>query len=244
MAQYVSKMMANIKSRRRLGATKIEVTALGLGAAGLGSIRRPDITDETAAATVERAYHLGIRHVDTSPGYRLSQKRIGIALRRNDFSDLTISTKAGTHPERRGSYTREDIRWSVDNSRELLSRDCIDIVLIHDPPDMAPVLRAGDGFDALIELKEEGKIRHLGLGVFEHQFHYAALASEKVDVILTYGDYNLVRRTATPLIETARKAGVGVLLGSPLMHGFWPRVSQSKISGSDRSCAPGIPRKM
>ena len=203
------------------GSRGLKTTLCGLGAAALGRASADvESGDEAGAITLEYAYALGLRHVDTSPLYGESERRLGIAMRRNDFADLTISTKVGTHPTRRGSYTRDDIRWSLSNSLDLFGKKSVDIALVHDPPSMDPVLEKGAGFDALVELREEGKCRNVGLGVRDHSFHYAAIETGKVDVILTYGDYNIVRRSALPLMKTAVDSGIGILLGSPHMHGF------------------------
>jgi len=199
----------------------LEISALGLGAAALGRVsdQEPDL-DEKGARVLEAAYQAGLYHVDTSPAYNRSEHRLGIAIKRNRFEDLTVSTKAGTHPARKGCYGRDDIRWSIRNSLRVMGLERIDIALIHDPPSMEPVLKTGDGFDALAELREEGMCGNIGIGVRDHRFHYAAIESSKVDVILTYGDYNIVRRTALPLMKAASDKGIGVLLGSPHMYGL------------------------
>lgn len=206
---------------KECGSRRLRTTSFGLGAAGLGRVIDgiPD-GDEIGARTLENAYEAGLRHVDTSPAYGDSERRLGIALRRNEFPDLTISTKVGTHPARRGSYSRNDIRWSLSNSLNLLARTHVDIALIHDPPSMDPVLEHGAGFDALCELRDEGVCGNVGLGVRRHEFHYAAIGTGKVDVILTYADYNIIRRSALSLMKAAYEAGVGILLGSPHMGGF------------------------
>ena len=61
---------------------------------------------------------------------------------------------------------------------------------------------------------------YVGLGARPIEFHEAAIESGRVDVILTFADYNLVRRQAAGLIDRAAAAGVGVLLGSPQMLGL------------------------
>ena len=83
---------------RRLGKTDLHLTELSLGGAHVGVWRGG--SDDLGVAAVERAYDLGIRHVDTAPLYGPSERRIGMALRKREFPGLTISTKAGTHPER------------------------------------------------------------------------------------------------------------------------------------------------
>jgi aryl-alcohol dehydrogenase-like predicted oxidoreductase len=214
---------------RSLGRSGFSVTELGLGAAFIGgrddpSLNDPEMAsdrfDDLAIATVHRAIELGIRHIDTSPLYGPSERRIGAALESVDTTGLTISTKVGTHPERPYSYTASDLRWSLEQSFTLLGRDHIDLVLIHDPPSMEPVLRAGDGFDALETMRSEGMLDFIGLGVRDHDFHRMAIELERVDVILTFADYNVVRRHAASLITQAHSAGVGVLLGSPQMLGL------------------------
>ncbi|MBM4436575.1 MAG: aldo/keto reductase, partial [Actinobacteria bacterium] len=190
-----------------------------LGTAFLGGGRAPD-TDAAAVATVERAYDLGIRFLDTSPLYGPSERRVGEALRRRPYPGLALSTKAGTHPDRPYRYGATDMRWSVENSLNLLGRDSVDVVLIHDPPAIEQALASGDGFDALARLRDEGKLRWIGLGVRQHAFHHAAMDARKVDVILTYADFNVVNRSAAALIERAKGEGVGVILGSPQMLGL------------------------
>ena len=196
------------------------LTSLGLGGAALGRGPASPEADEAGARTLEAAYRLGIRHVDTSPAYGESERRLGIALRRSAFANLTISTKAGTHPSRRLSYAAADLRWSLENSLSVLGREYVDLALIHDPPSMDPVLARGDGFDALHRMRDEGLCRNVGLGVHSHEFHRRAIDAGAVDVILTYGDFNIVRRNGAGLMQYAKDHGVGVLLGSPMMHGL------------------------
>ena len=74
---------------RPCGPRGLQVTRLGLGGAAI-----------EGAQTLESAYVLGLRHVDTSPAYGRSERRVGIALNRNDFVDLTISTKVGCNVPR------------------------------------------------------------------------------------------------------------------------------------------------
>ena len=108
----------------------------------------------------------------------------------------------------------------MQNSLEVTQAGYFDCVLIHDPRSMAELEQAlgpGGAVEELGRMKEEGLVRSVGLGVREHEYHRRAIESGKVDVILTYADYTLVRQTAAPLIEAAGKAGVGVILAQ-LVH--------------------------
>lgn len=207
--------------QRKLGRGDMVVTEIALGGVGLGGMRTTN-DDGAAAATIKRAIEHGINYLDTSPLYGESERRIGLA-----FSgmggrpkSLYLSTKTGTHPLHRGDYTAAGTRWSVENSLRLLGVDSVDLLLVHDPETMDPVLAPNGALDELERMRGEGKFRWIGLGVREHDKLRAAIRSGRFDAILTYADYNLVRQTARPLIEEAAAAGVGVVLAQVFIAGL------------------------
>lgn len=204
--------------RRRLGRTEMRPRALGLGCASAGSNK---YTDEEAVAGVRRAIELGIDFVDTSPLYGESERRVGLALAGGWREKVYLETKTGTHPQRRGDYSAEGTRWSVENSLRLLKTDCLDSVLIHDPGDIEDPLAPGHALDELLKMKEKGLLRHIGLGVRSHDFHRRAIETGEIEIILTYLDYTLldqsVAKTTLPL---ARQHDVGIILGSVLGMGL------------------------
>jgi aryl-alcohol dehydrogenase-like predicted oxidoreductase len=200
------------------------VTELALGGVGIGGMHGP-LPEEEAAGAVRRAIELGINYVDTSPLYLESEARIGRAFRQmgGKPDHVYLSTKTGTHPQRRGDYTAAGTRWSVENSMRLLGVDSLDLVLVHDPRSEAELEQAlgpGGAVDELERMKTEGKVRAVGLGVREHHYHRRAIQSGRVDAILTYADYNLIRQTAAPLIDAAHAAGVGVILAQIVLSGL------------------------
>jgi aryl-alcohol dehydrogenase-like predicted oxidoreductase len=206
---------------RQLGRSGMVVTELGLGTVGIGNYYGPIEQDEAVRA-LERAVELGINYVDTSPLYMDAERRIGdwVRLRGGLPEGMRLSTKMGTHPSRRGDYSADGARWSVENSLKVMGVSAFDCVLLHDPRDMGELEQAlgpGGAVEELGRMKQEGIVRSVGLGVREHHYHRRAIQSGKVDLILTYADYSLVRQTAAPLIEEAGAAGVGVLLAQ-LVH--------------------------
>lgn len=210
--------------RRRLGRTEMHVTELALGGVGIGGLYGP-VEEERAAGAVRRALDLGINYIDTSPLYMASEERLGRVFRAmgGKPADLYLSTKMGTHPARRGDYSAEGARWSVENSLRLLGVDAVDCLLIHDPRSEAELEQAlglGGAVEELERMRDAGVVRSIGLGVREHHYHRRAIASGKIDVILTYGDYNLVRQTAAPLIDAAAAAGVGVIAAQAVLAGL------------------------
>jgi len=209
---------------RRLGRTEIEVPALSLGGAGIGG-GYGDVPEHESIATVHYALAHGVRFIDTSPLYGDSERRIGLALAGVPRTDYRLSTKTGTHPDRRGDYSRDGTLWSVENSLRLLKTDTIDLLLVHDPrdeADMETIFGPRGAVEALEHLKAQGVVGAIGLGQRDHAWHRRAILSGRIDAILTYNDYHPLRTTALTdgLLALAQQHDVGVLNGSPLAHGL------------------------
>lgn len=198
--------------RRTLGRTGMTPACLGLGCAFFGGDQS---SDEETVEGVRRAIDLGLDYVDTSPLYGQSERRVGLALADGWRDRVYLQTKTGTHPERRGDYSAAATRWSVENSLRLLGTDYLDSVLIHDPADIEVPLAPDHALDELLRMKEEGLVRHVGLGVRQHEFHRRAMATGQIDVVLTYLDYNLLDQSAAEgIFPEARRHDVGVILAS------------------------------
>jgi D-threo-aldose 1-dehydrogenase len=141
-------------TRRRLGRSGLEVTALGFGGAPIGGFRS-DITDGQATAVVDAAWDAGLRLFDTSPfyGHGRSELRMGAALRPRPRQDYVLSTKIGRviRPLAPGEappagmrqgglpgfaprfdYSHDGVMRSVEDSCQRLGIARIDVVLIHD----------------------------------------------------------------------------------------------------------------
>jgi aryl-alcohol dehydrogenase-like predicted oxidoreductase len=214
--------------KRRLGRTEMYPTMLTIGCAWMGQGAR---TDEQATAAVHHAIELGINFLDTSPGYGESERRLGQALVGGWRDKIYLETKAGTHPDRRGDYSAEAIRWSVENSLRQLKTDYLDSVLIHDCSDIEDPLGPGRALDELLKMKQQGIIGHVGLGVRSHAFHKRAIETGQIEVVLTYLDYTLVDQTAAVgVLPVAAKHDVGVIVGSilgmSLLNGREPDVNR------------------
>ena len=214
-------------SKRRLGRAGAYVTPLGLGGAWLGYAANGLLDESTGIATVLRALELGINLIDTSAAYlrRESERFIGLALEEwyrhgGRREDLVLTTKTGTHV-RPPDYSAKATRESVARSLELLKTDYLDVVFVHDPRDLAPVLAPGGALEALRVLKAQGIIHAIGLGVRDHAFHRRLIEAGLIDVSLTYRDYQLLDQSAADgVLKVAEAHGVGVLNGSPTLNGL------------------------
>jgi aryl-alcohol dehydrogenase-like predicted oxidoreductase len=94
-------------------------------------------------------------------------------------------------------------------------------VLVHDPGDLTPVVTPGGALEALRELKEEGVVRAIGLGVRSHEFHRRLIETGDCEVSLTYGDYNLLDQSAAEgVLKTAASHDAGVFNGMAIGYGL------------------------
>jgi aryl-alcohol dehydrogenase-like predicted oxidoreductase len=213
--------------KRTLGRTGLAVSEIGLGGVGVGGAYGGDVTEKDCVETVELALESGINLIDTSPLYGDSERRLGLALSGVPRESYFLTTKTGTHRDRWQDYTRDGTLWSVENSLKLLKTDYFDVLLVHDPESMEPVLAEGGALETLEDLRRQGVVRHIGLGQRRHDFHRQAIETGRFDVILTYNDYHVTRTTAytSGLLPFAEERNVGVLNGSPMGHGL--------LSGAD-----------
>ena len=170
----------------RLGRTELMVTKNGFGAL---PVQRVDI--ETASVILRKAYDNGINYFDTARAYSDSEEKIGKSLA-DVRENIIISTKTMTK-------TVEGFWADLETSLEKMKTDYIDIYQFHNPP-FCP--KPGDGsglYEAMVEAKAQGKIRHIGItshslaiaqeavecGLYETlQFPFSYLASEKEEALV------------------------------------------------------------
>lgn len=230
--------------RRRLGRTGLQVPVLGIGGAQLG--RRDGRHDERLGVdTVLAALEAGIDLIDTSAAYigGESERYIGIALqewyrRGNRREDLIIESKAGSR-QRPHDYSYDAIMASTELSLRALQTDYLDVMLVHDPAEIEPVLAPHAARDALLRLKEQGVIRHLGLGCRPHAHHRACIATGDFEVSLTFRDYNLIERSALAgVLEPAAAADVGVFNASIMLNGLLGGEDPIAVAARDAGVAP------
>lgn len=188
-----------------------------------------------------KAFELGITLVDTSGAYLggKSEELIGRAVARwcaggGDRSNLVISTKTGTRPDCRG-YSAETTRESIARSLRALGTDYIDVALVHDARDIEEPLRDGAALDQLLRMKDAGLVRAVGIGLRKHAFHRRTMESGKSDVHLTYGDYNLLDRSAQDsVIRPLAERGIGVFNGMITAYGLLAGGNPKELARSRR----------
>jgi len=239
--------------RRLIGKTGLGVTALGFGGAPLGNLYAA-VEEAEARASVETAWSAGRRYFDTAPfyGYGLSERRIGDALRAYPRDQFVLSTKVG-RLIRRGwheskaqemfrspmpfhaafDYSYDAVMRSLEDSYQRLGLDRIDIALIHDIGETTHGMRhAGvmktameGGYRALDELRRNGQIGAIGLGVNETAVCLQAMQHGDFDCFLLAGRYTLLEQAALDdLLPACVARQIAVIIGGPFNSGILARI--------------------
>jgi D-threo-aldose 1-dehydrogenase len=203
---------------------ELSLSPLGLGCAQLGNLYHA-ISDETAAATVHRAWEEGVRYFDTAPHYGLglSETRLGAALRSYPRDEYVLSTKVGRvlepNPDgagarddqgfavpaayrRRWDFGRDGVLRSLEDSLTRLGLDRVDIVYVH-------------------ELRDQGVIGAFGAGMNQAPMLAEFVRRTDLDVLLVAGRYTLLDQPALDeLLPLCLDRGVSVVAGGVFNAGI------------------------
>ncbi|MFM7026278.1 MAG: aldo/keto reductase [Limnohabitans sp.] len=222
---------------------------LGLGGAALGNLYQP-VTDAQVRTLLDAAWDDGCRCFDTAPhyGHGLSERRMGDALRQHPRAAFSLSSKTGRllTPEGHAAadqhgyvqtlpfvqhwdFSASGMRRSVEDSLQRLGLACLDAVFIHDMDAHTQGERAQAVFrqvmDAslptLMQLKAEGLLRHVGLGVNDHAVVSRVLQHADLDALLLAGRYTLLDTSAlSELMPQLQRRGVALALGGVFNSGM------------------------
>lgn len=196
----------------------LTVNRLGFGAmriTGPGIWGRPADRDE-AKAVLRRAVELGVTFVDTADSYgpNVSEELIGETLHPYP-DDLVIATKGGlerTGPGRWPANGRpEHLIAACEGSLRRLKLDQIPLYQFHRPDPAVPL---EDSIGALVTLKEQGKIRHIGLSnVTEEQIRRAQRLTPIVSI---QNRYNVDDRGSESLVDLCEQEQMVFLPWAPI----------------------------
>lgn len=214
----------------RFGKTGLMVTRLGMGGFPFGGVNEaagwnPFVPEgrQQAITTIRHALERGINYFDTAPGYGdgNSESIYGEALE-GVQTPYTLATKCPWG----GSTRAGTVVESVEASLRRLRRDCVDIVQFHGgmftEADCRHILEGGP-LDGLIQLREQGKVRFLGVTCEEPFTVLPLLASGAFDVVQLR--YNLLNHQAAEhALPRTASADVGVAVMRPMTSGILQRI--------------------
>jgi aryl-alcohol dehydrogenase-like predicted oxidoreductase len=222
----------------------LTVNRLGFGAmriTGSGIWGEPPTRDQ-AIATLRRVVELGVNFIDTADSYgpEVSETLIAEALHPYP-DDLVIATKGGLvrpGPNRWDADGRpEHLREACEGSLRRLKLDQIPLYQLHRPDPKVPL---AESLGVIAELKNEGKIRHVGISnVTEEQLHEA---QQIVPIVSVQNRYNVTDRQSAPLVDLAEQDDLscpGPRSSRRKRTSGWPWRPSGSASPSTRSCWPG-----
>ncbi len=213
-----------------LGKTGLNVSRLSFGASSLGGVFHP-VDESEAIMAVHAALECGINYFDVAPAYggTLSETVLGKALRAVPRDRYYLSTKVGkyTEPGSYGKdtldYSRARIRRSLDESAARLGTDYFDIVHIHDIEYMNrrhTEWALSEGYEALQELKREGRVGGVSFGIYPMDLWKRIFASLDVDAALVHNHHCLNDTRLLEVLPEAKRKGIGIINGSPFASGL------------------------
>ncbi|KYD07882.1 oxidoreductase [Heyndrickxia sporothermodurans] len=209
--------------RVRLGKTDLYVNPIGLGTNAVGGHNiYPDLKEETGKDVVREALESGINFLDTAfiYGPERSEILIGEVLKEKGLRQDTIIATKGAHKFVDGKIVMDNspafLKAAVDDSLKRLQTDYIDLFYIHFPDTDTP---KDEAVGALKELKDQGKIRAIGVSNFSIEQLKEANKDGYVDVLQS--EYNLFKREAEKeLLPYTAKSNISFVPYFPLASGL------------------------
>ena len=195
---------------RRMGFGAMRITGNGIWG------EPPD--EGQAMATLRRVVELGVNFIDTADSYgpEVSERLIAEALYPYP-DDLVIATKGGLVRPGPGRWNPdgrpEHLRAACEGSLRRLRLEQIPIYQLHRPDPKVPL---ADSLGALVELKDEGKIAHIGVSnVSESQLR---AAQQITPVVSVQNRYNVADRGSESMVDTSELEQIAFLPWAPIQQ--------------------------
>lgn len=216
---------------RPLGGSSIDASAVGLGTWAIGGWMWGGTDESESIAAIQASIDEGISLIDTAPAYGQgrAEEILGSAIRgRRDA--VVLATKCGLvwHTTKGNRFFdfdgepvhrylgRESIVHEVEESLRRLGTDHIDLYITHWQDPTTPI---EETVAALVQLREQGKIRAIGASNVSEQELQSYVATGELDAIQE--EYSMIARDIeTTLLPIARDAGVSTLSYSSLALGL------------------------
>ena len=219
----------------QLGERGPQVSTIGFGAWAIGGMNWGPTDDEISKKALHSALDQGVTLIDTADvyGFGHSEELIAQVFAERPKGEVIIATKAGNdfyfasveddegYGPIRQNTDREYLIYAAEQSLKRLNVEALDILQLHSPD--LEKLEHEDPWEALRQLKKDGKIRYAGFSVQSfaenEQAHLLDKYHELIDCIQVR--YNILERDAEKaLFPKALKYGIGVIVRIPILFGF------------------------
>jgi aryl-alcohol dehydrogenase-like predicted oxidoreductase len=211
----------------KFGKTGMEITPIGFGAWAIGgggwaAAWGPQDDDEAVGA-IRRAVELGVNWVDTAAVYGLghSEELVAQALKSVPESERPyVFTKCSLVWDDEGDISnvleKDSVKRECEESLRRLQTDVIDLYQIHWPN---PDEDIEEGWEAMAELKDEGKVRHIGVSNFD--VSQMERIGERAPVETLQPPYNMLNRgVEEEILPYCGENDIGVIAYSPMRSGL------------------------
>lgn len=217
--------------QRALGTSGIPVSIVGLGTWSMGGAWWGPSDDAESIRTIRRALDLGVTLFDTAEVYAAghSEEVLGAGLegRRHE---AVISSKVGAH-----HFDTASVRMAFEDSCRRLRTDYIDVYFLHWPNIDVPI---EETMTAMVRLKEEGKIRAIGVSNFTAAEMAEAAQFGAIDVLQP--PYSLLWRFGEKEdFPWCQDHGVGLMTYSSLAQGLLTGMLRREMQLPDGDRRPG-----
>jgi aryl-alcohol dehydrogenase-like predicted oxidoreductase len=211
---------------RTLGDSELRITTVGFGAWAVGGAGWEfgwgAQDDRASIEAMHRALDLGVNWIDTAAAYGLghSEEVVRRAVAGWSGTRPYVFTKCGLVPNDRGEVTEvlaaDSIRRECEASLRRLGVEAIDLYQIHWPT--GRIEDIDEGWGAMARLREEGKVRWIGVSNFDVEQLRRAQAIAPVTSLQP--PYSLIRRDVEcEILPFCRARGIGVIVYSPMASG-------------------------
>jgi aryl-alcohol dehydrogenase-like predicted oxidoreductase len=213
--------------KRLLGNTDLNLSVVGLGTWAIGggdwAFGWGDQDDDQAIAAIKRAVDVGVNWIDTAAVYGLgkSETLVGRAVAEISANDRPlIATKCGRTNAGNGqigkSLQRDSVIAECEASLKRLQIDCIDLYQMHWPQ---PDEEIEEGWETLVDLKKQGKVRHIG--VSNHDVSQLQRLQSIHPVASLQPPYSMISADAeTEIMPFCGQNNIGVVCYSPMGKGL------------------------
>ena len=206
---------------RTFGKTDMEITSIGFGSWAIGGNAWGPQDDEEAVGAIRRAVELGMNWIDTAAVYGFGHSEELVARALKDVSERPyVFTKCSLVWDENANVDnvleKDSVKRECEDSLRRLQADVIDLYQIHWPN---PEEDIEEGWSALAELKEEGKVRHIGVSNFNVE--QMERAQEIAPVETLQPPYNLIDRgIEEEILPYCGEQDIGVIVYSPMKSGL------------------------
>ncbi|KAI4948411.1 hypothetical protein J4E91_005833 [Alternaria rosae] len=229
-----------------LGKNGPKVPAVGFGLMGMSYIPYGSVpSDEERFALLDRAVELGTTFWDTSDLYGDNEVLLNKWFKRTGKrSQIFLATKFGfvkNSPAYDIDSSPEYAQVACAESLETLGTDYIDLYYVHNANPSTPIEAT---MRALRNLKEQGKIRHIGLSSISSTTLRRAVAIAPVAAVQV--DYSVFQRdiegpTGSDILATCRELGVAIVAATPLGRGMITSTfAQGEMLGDGKDMRPAV----